>query len=156
MYIEETELLEKINNKNPIKIYKDKTLSDNSYNFNISSVPDISIKPYLDKPINDLFNHISNSKCVILFSTDDKRISQFEDIFRANGLGYKKITALKDINISEHKFYIINSYINSSFKINELSISFIISSNIIKEKIKQHSGKKSSKSSFFIDQLKNS
>ena len=155
LYIEETELLEKINNKNPIKIYKDKTLSDNSYNFNISSVPDVSIKPYLDKPINDLFNHISNSKCVILFSTDDKRISQFEDIFRANSLEYKKITALKDINISEHKFYIINSYINSSFKINELSISFITSSNIIKEKIKQHSGKKSSKSSFFIDQLKN-
>ena len=28
LYIEETELLEKINNKNPIKIYKDKTLSD--------------------------------------------------------------------------------------------------------------------------------
>ena len=155
LYIEENELLENICNTKPTIIYKDKTLSNDSYNFNISSVPDISIKPYLEKPIHDLLNHIDNSRCVILFSTDNVKISQFEDIFSANSLEYKKIHSLKDINIDEHKFYIINSHISSSFKINELSMSFIVSSDIIKEKIKQHTSKKNAKSSFFIDQLKN-
>ena len=155
LYIEENELLEKIHGKKPITLYKDKTLSSNSYNFNVSSVPDISIKPYLEKPINDLLNHIDSSKCVILFSTDNIKISQFEDIFSANHLEYKKISSLKDININEHKFYIIDRYINSSFKINDLSMSFIVSGDIIKEKIKQHTRKKNAKSSFFIDQLKN-
>ena len=142
LYIEENELLENICNTKPTIIYKDKILSNDSYNFNISSVPDISIKPYLEKPIHDLLNHIDNSRCVILFSTDNVKISQFEDIFSANRLEYKKIHSLKDINIDEHKFYIINSHISSSFKINELSMSFIVSSDIIKEKIKQHASKK--------------
>jgi transcription-repair coupling factor (superfamily II helicase) len=54
-----------------------------------------------------------------------------------------------------NNFFIISGYLGESFKINDIRISFINSNDIIKEKIKQTSRKKNSKSTFFIDQLKN-
>ncbi|MDA9181550.1 transcription-repair coupling factor, partial [Gammaproteobacteria bacterium] len=63
--------------------------------------------------------------------------------------------SIDDINLSGNKFYIIDGYISESFKINDLGLSFIIGSDIIKEKIKLQKNKNNAKSAFFIDQLKN-
>ncbi len=148
-------LLEEINKKKPYEINKNKLLDEDSYNFNISAVPDISFKPYLDMPINDLLNYISNMSCVILCCDEEKKITQYTDIFKTHNLRYEIIENISDVPYGENKLYIIHGFINDSFKIDELKISLINSENIVKSKIKQQSSKKSSKSTFFIDQLKN-
>ena len=155
LYLENSFLYKKINDKNIFKIHKIKNLNKDSYNFDISAVPDISIKPYLDNPVDDLRLYIKKLSCVILFCDNNKKILQFEDIFKSHKITYKIINSLNEINFDERSLYIIEGYLKESYKINELSLSFINSSNIIKEKIVQHSNRKKSKSSFFIDQLKN-
>ena len=144
-----------INKKSVTKIFQGKTLNNNSYNFNISAVPDISIKPYLEKPLDDLKSYINKLSCVVLFCENNKKIKLFEDIFDDNSINYKIIESLDDIDKSDGSFYLINGFIGESYKINDLQLSFIISDDIIKEKIKIQKNKKNSNSTFFIDQLKN-
>ena len=155
IYLENNLIFDEIYKKNVVEIIQDKTLDKDSYNFSISAVPDISIKPYLDKPIGDLFTYINKLSCVILFCEDNKKLTQFVDIFNSNNLTYKIIESIDDVDYTDKEFYIINGYISDSFKINDLGISFIIGKDIIKEKIKLQNSKKNSKSTFFIDQLKN-
>ena len=155
IYLENNLIHDEIYKKSVTEIISDKSLDKDSYNFNISAVPDISIKPYLSEPINDLVLYINKLSCVVLFCQDSKKITQFEDIFISNSLDYKIVESIDDINLSSNKFYIINGYISESFKINDLGLSFIIGSDIIKEKIKLQKNKNNAKSAFFIDQLKN-
>ena len=155
IYLENNLIHDEIYKKSVTEIISDKSLDKDSYNFNISAVPDISIKPYLSEPINDLILYINKLSCVVLFCQDSKKITQFEDIFISNSLDYKIVESIDDINLSSNKFYIINGYISESFKINDLGLSFIIGSDIIKEKIKLQKNKNNAKSAFFIDQLKN-
>ena len=155
LFLEERFINENISQKNILNVYKDKILDKNSYNFNISAIPDISIKPYLDKPIEDLRRHIEKQSCTILFCDDQKKVTQFKDIFHDHDISYKLINSLDEIYTDKENFFIISGYLGESFKINDIQISFINSYDIIKEKIKQTSRKKNSKSTFFIDQLKN-
>jgi len=155
LFLENSFLKKSLQYMNPIKIYKEKILNKNSYNFNISSVPDISIKPYLQNSLKDLDLYIKKNSYVVLFCEDYKKITQLKDIFESNNLPYKEITKLDDISTNNFKFYIIRGYINNSFKINDINISFITNKDILKEKIQQRQIRKSSRSSFFIDQLKN-
>ena len=155
IYLENNLIHDEVYKKSVTEIISDKSLDKDSYNFNISAVPDISIKPYLSEPINDLILYINKLSCVVLFCQDSKKITQFEDIFISNSLDYKIVESIDDINLSSNKFYIINGYISESFKINDIGLSFIIGSDIIKEKIKLQKNKNNAKSAFFIDQLKN-
>ncbi len=155
VYLKKNDLINIINSKIKHEIYTNKNLSKDSYNYNISAIPDISLKPYLDKPILDLNNLIGTSSYVILFAENNKKITQLTDIFDTNNIKYSLIKSLNDINSTENKLFIINKYLNEAFKINELKISFITHKDIIKEKIKQHVSKKNTKSVFFLDQLRN-
>ena len=154
IYVENNKLLKEIEQKNVYKINKNKAIDNMSYNYNISAVPDISIKPYLDKPINDLSTYIKNLSCVILFCNDDIKISHLKDIFSNHNLKYKSINSLDEIDTSKYSLFLIKGFIQESFKINEIGLSFITNNNIIKEKIKQRF-RKNAKTIFFIDQLKN-
>ncbi|MDB2461425.1 transcription-repair coupling factor [Gammaproteobacteria bacterium] len=155
IYLENNVIQDKLYKKSVTEIISGKSLDKDSYNFNISGVPDISIKPYLEKPINDLISYVNKLSCVVLFCQDNKKIIQFEDIFISNDLDYKIVDSLYDINLSNNKLYIIKGHVSESFKISDIGISFIIGSDIIKEKIKLQKNKNNSKSAFFIDQLKN-
>ena len=90
-----------------------------------------------------------------MFCDDQKKVTQFKDIFHDHDISYKLINSLDEIYTDKENFFIISGYLGESFKINDIQISFINSYDIIKEKIKQTSRKKNSKSTFFIDQLKN-
>ena len=90
-----------------------------------------------------------------MFCDDQKKVTQFKDIFHDHDISYKLINSLDEIYTNKNNFFIISGYLGESFKINDIRISFINSNDIIKEKIKQTSRKKNSKSTFFIDQLKN-
>ena len=155
LFLNERFMFQEFGKKRLFEINKNKILDKNSYNFNISAVPDISFKPYLDKPVNDLQNFITNMSCTILCCNDDKKIAQYIDIFNTHNLAYKTVKDISEISFSEKKLYIIHGFIFKSFKINGLQLSFVNSENIIKSKPKQRSSKNSSKGSFFIDQLKN-
>ncbi len=155
VFLKDLSLNKNLEQKNPIVIYKEKTLNKESYNFNISHVPDISIKPYLENSLKDLELYIKKLSCIVLFCQDSKKITQLKDIFNSNKILYKEISALEDININNFKFYIIKGYLKNSFKINDINISYITNKDIVKDKIKQRNFKKTTRSTFFIDQLKN-
>ena len=155
IYLNKKDLFKNLENKILCEIYTNKNLSKESYSYNISAVPDISLKPYQDKPINDLYNLISASTCIVLFGENDKKITQLTDIFKSNNIEYTLINSLDDINLESNKLFIIKNYINESFKINELKISFISHKDVIKEKIKQQPSNKKTKATFFLDQLRN-
>ena len=155
LFLDNEFLFKEFDKKKLFEINKSKILDKNSYNFNISAVPDISFKPYLDKPTNDLQNFIANMSCTVLCCDDAKKITHYTDIFKAHSLAYKTVNDISEIPFSGNELYIIRGFIYESFKINELKISFINSESIIKSKPKQRSSRNSSKSSFFIDQLKN-
>jgi len=155
LFFNDKSLFAKINEKKVFKIYKNKNLSRDSYNFNISAVPDISFKPYLDSPISDLKNYIKKMSCVVLCCDEEVKISQYTDIFQTHKLGYEIVNKISDVIFDNKKLYIIHGFINESFRINDLNLSIINAENIIKNKIKQQSNRNSSKAAFFIDQLKN-
>ncbi len=155
LYTKNNLILDEINKKNITKIYNQKTLDKDSFNYNISAVPDISFKPFLDKPLQNLESYIENLSCVILFCNNENKITQIEDIFKIHKIIYKKIESLDNAEFSTDKFYIINGSLRDSFKINDIGVSFINIKDIIKDKVKQHSNKRNPKSNFFIDQLKN-
>ena len=154
LFIENSILFKNIEKKNTYKINKTKVINNVSHNYNISAVPDLSIKPYLDNPINDIAAYIENLSCVVLICNDNGKISHLKDIFSSYNLNYKSIASLEEINTSKDCLFIIKGFIQESFKINDIGLSFITNNDIIKEKIKQRSTKVS-KTAFFIDQLKN-
>ena len=155
LFLDNSFMSKYLKNNNSITIFKEKTLNENSYNYDISSIPDISIKPYLQNNLKDLELFIKNNYCVILFCNNVKKITQLKDIFDSNNISYKEIDTFDSINTDKFKFYISKGFIENSFKINNMGISLISNKDILKEKIKQKQFQKNSKSAFFIDQLKN-
>ena len=154
LYLCKKDVIRSLKNKNVFQIYKSKNIGKESYNFHVSALPDISLKPYLDNPLDDLKNFIKKRSSVILFHDDDKKISQLKDILLSQNIEFKIIHSFDEIDYSNKLLYLINGYINESYKINDLDVSFIRVNDIIKEKVRQVS-KNKSKKTFFIDQLKN-
>ena len=154
LYIHKNDVIKNLKNKKIFQIYKNKDVEKESYNFHISAVPDISLKPYLENPLGDLKNFIKKRSCVVLFYNNDKKILQLKDILSSQNVEFKRIESLDEIESTNKFLYLANGYIQESFKINDLDISYIRINDILKEKVKQVS-KRKPKSTFFIDQLKN-
>ncbi len=154
LYIYKNDVIKNLKNKKIFQIYKSKDVEKESYNFHISAVPDISIKPYLENPLGDLKNFIKKRSCVVLFYNSDKKILQLKDILSSQNIKFKIIESLDEIENLNEFLYLVNGYIQESFKINDLDISYVRINDILKEKVKQVS-KRKPKSTFFIDQLKN-
>ena len=153
LYTEKKELIKILKNKNLFTIEKQKVLDSHSYNYNISSIPDISIKPYLEKPLRELELFIKKLNYIILVINDDNKLLNIKDILKSNKINYKQINDFDQID--DNNIYIISGYLKNSFKISDLKTAFINDKDILKDKIKQQSNKNSVKSTFLMDQLKN-
>ena len=154
LYLNKDEVIKNISTKNIIKMYKNRDFDKKSYNFYISAVPDISLKPYLEEPLNDLSKLVKKSSSVILFCEDDQKLLRLKDILKYQKINFQVIKDLDYITEYSSTLFIVKNYIKESFKINDLDILFVRYNDIFKEKIKQES-KNNAKSTFFIDQLKN-
>ena len=154
LYLNQDEVIKNISTKNIIKIYKNRDFDTNSYNFYISAAPDISLKPYLEEPLNNLSKLVKISSSVILFCEDDQKLLRLKDLLEYQKINFQEIKDLSNIREYSSTLFIVKNYIKESFKVNDLDILFVRYNDIFKEKIKQES-KNNTNSAFFIDQLKN-
>ena len=154
LYLNQDEVIKNISTKNIIKIYKNRDFDTNSYNFYISAAPDISLKPYLEEPLNNLSKLVKISSSVILFCEDDQKLLRLKDLLKYQKINFQEIKDLSNIKEYSSTLFIVKNYIKESFKVNDLDILFVRYNDIFKEKIKQES-KNNKNSAFFIDQLKN-
>ena len=154
LYLNQYEVKKNISTKNIIKIYKNRDFDTNSYNFYISAAPDISLKPYLEEPLNNLSKLVKISSSVILFCEDDQKLLRLKDLLEYQKINFQEIKDLSNIREYSSTLFIVKNYIKESFKVNDLDILFVRYNDIFKEKIKQES-KNNTNSAFFIDQLKN-
>ena len=154
LYLNQDEVIKNISTKNIIKIYKNRDFDTNSYNFYISAAPDISLKPYLEEPLNNLSKLVKISSSVILFCEDNQKLLRLKDLLEYQKINFQEIKDLSNIREYSSTLFIVKNYIKESFKVNDLDILFVRYNDIFKEKIKQES-KNNTNSAFFIDQLKN-
>ena len=81
----------KINNIKPNPDQPRRDFDKKSYNFYISAAPDISLKPYLEEPLNNLSKLVKKSSSVILFCEDDQKLLRLKDILKYQKINFQEM-----------------------------------------------------------------
>ena len=154
LFLDSDSIIKKLGKMDITQIHKDKKISSSINNINISSVKDLSIKPFLKNPLESIESIVNKNYHINLFYKNNEELKKISELFQVYKILYVNSEQYgKQIDLG--KINLCRGHIDESFIWNDLNYIFISLNDIFKTKIRQKLSHKKSKRNLFLDQLKN-